>query len=61
MTIKYKVGDTVLIKAEVTGVYITDKKNKPQYGVRVKGYGTHEAYGISVGEETICNLGDNNG
>jgi len=58
MKIEHKVGDTVLIIGEVTGVYITNKDNKPEYNVRIKGFNMHEAFGIQVGEETIYNSGE---
>ena len=53
MTTKFNVGDSVLIKGIVESIYVGTKDNEPVYHVRIKGAGTHEAYGIEVKEETI--------
>ena len=53
MTTKFNVGDTVLIKGVVESINIETIDNKPIYHVRIKGAGTHEAYGIRVNEDVI--------
>ena len=53
MTTKFNVGDTVLIKGVVETIYVETVDNKPIYSVRIKGAGTHEAYGIRVGEDVM--------
>lgn len=53
MTTKFNVGDAVLIKGIVETIYVETTDNEPVYHVRVKGAGTHEAYGIRVKEDVM--------
>lgn len=53
MTTKFDVGDTVLLEGIVETIYVETTDNEPIYHVRIKGAGTHEAYGIRVKEDVI--------
>lgn len=50
---KFNVGDAVLIKGIVESIYVDSTDNEPVYHVRIKGAGTHEAYGIRVKEDVM--------
>lgn len=53
MTTKFNVGDTVLIKGIIETIYVETTDNEPIYLVRIKGAGTHEAYGIRAKEDVM--------
>lgn len=53
MTTTFNVGDTILIKGIVETIYVETTDNEPIYYVRIKGAGTHEAYGIRVKEDIM--------
>lgn len=53
MKTKFNVGDAVLIEGIVETIYVETTDNEPIYHVRIKGAGTHEAYGIRVKEDVM--------